>query len=119
VPQAVTRFTGVIKGIFFDVDRDTIKPASYETLRKAVRVLQDFPTVKVEISGHTDIDGDREHNLDLSQRRAESVKRHLVNAGIDAARLTTRGAGPDEPIADNTTARGKAQNRRIQFKLIE
>ena len=118
VPQAVARFTGVIKGIFFDVDKDTIKPSSYVTLRNAVKVLGDFPAVKVEISGHTDSDGSREHNTDLSRRRAESVKQFLVDAGIDPGRLTTRGAGPDQPIAENRTARGKAQNRRIEFKLI-
>ena len=118
VPTAVSKFTGVIKGIFFDVDRDTIKPTSYLTLRSAVRVLKDFPEVRVEISGHTDSDGARDHNVDLSQRRAASVKQFLVDAGIDAARLTTVGAGPDQPIAANTTSKGKAQNRRIEFKLI-
>ena len=81
-------------------------------------MLKEFPDVRVEISGHTDTDGDRDHNLDLSARRAEAVKRYLVDAGIDGARLQTRGAGPDEPIADNATKAGKAQNRRIEFKLI-
>ena len=118
VPKALKKFTGVIKGIFFDVDRDTIKPTSYLTLRSAVRVLKDFPEVRVEISGHTDSDGARDHNIDLSQRRAASVKQFLVDAGIDADRLTTVGAGPDQPIAANTTSKGKAQNRRIEFKLI-
>jgi outer membrane protein OmpA-like peptidoglycan-associated protein len=119
VPKQVTKFTGVIKGIFFDVDKDTIKKTSRKTLDDAVKVLKDFPDVKVEISGHTDSDGDRDHNIDLSRRRAESVKQYLVDKGLDAGRITTRGAGPDEPIADNKTAKGKAQNRRIEFKLIE
>jgi len=117
VPRAVTKFTGVIKGIFFDVDKDSIKKQSKSTLDNAVKVLKDFPSVKVEISGHTDSSGDRDHNVDLSKRRADAVKKYLVDKGIDSARITTRGAGPDEPIADNNTKDGKAKNRRIEFKL--
>nr|WP_276572746.1 OmpA family protein [Nannocystis pusilla] len=117
VPRAVTKFTGVIKGIFFDVDKDSIKKSSKSTLDNAVKVLKDFPSVKVEISGHTDSSGDRDHNVDLSKRRADAVKKYLVDKGIDSARITTRGAGPDEPIADNNTKDGKAKNRRIEFKL--
>ncbi|MCY1053646.1 OmpA family protein [Nannocystis sp. SCPEA4] len=117
VPRAVTKFTGVIKGIFFDVDKDSIKKTSKSTLDNAVKVLKDFPSVKVEISGHTDASGDRDHNIDLSKRRADAVKKYLVDKGIDSARITTRGAGPDEPIADNNTKDGKAKNRRIEFKL--
>ena len=119
IPKEVTKFTGVIKGIFFDVDKDTIKAKSKPTLDNAVKVLKDFPSVKVEISGHTDADGNRDHNVDLSRRRAESVKKYMVDKGLDASRITTRGAGPDEPIADNKTAKGKAQNRRIEFKLVQ
>jgi outer membrane protein OmpA-like peptidoglycan-associated protein len=118
VPKAVTKFQGVIKGIFFDVNKDTIKKNSRPTLDNAVKVLKDFPEVKVEISGHTDSDGSRELNTDLSRRRAESVKKYLVDKGIDPQRLTTQGFGPDQPIADNATKKGKAQNRRIEFKLI-
>ncbi|MCY1013279.1 OmpA family protein [Nannocystis pusilla] len=117
VPRAVTKFTGVIKGIFFDVDKDSIKKTSRATLDNAVKVLKDFPDVKVEISGHTDSTGDRDHNIDLSKRRADAVKQYLVDKGIDGGRISTRGAGPDEPIADNKTAKGKSQNRRIEFKL--
>ena len=117
VPKEVKNFAGVIKGIFFDVNKDTIKKASSKTLDNAVKVLKDFPDVKVEIGGHTDSDGSRELNTDLSQRRADSVKKYLVDKGIDAGRLTTKGYGPDQPIADNTTKKGKSQNRRIEFKL--
>ncbi len=117
VPKAVAKFAGVIKGIYFDVDKDTIKPASKTTLDAAVKVLKDFDDVHVEISGHTDSDGNREHNVDLSRRRAESVKKYLVDKGIAESRLSTRGAGPDEPIAANDTKKNKALNRRIEFKL--
>src|SRR5690606_193884 len=96
VPRAITKFTGVIKGIYFDVDKDTIKSSSRPTLDKALKVMKDFPTIKVEVSGHTDSSGDREHNVDLSKRRADAVKKYLVDKGIDPARIKTRGAGPDE-----------------------
>jgi OOP family OmpA-OmpF porin len=119
VPKEVKKFTGVIEGIYFDTDQATIKPASKPTLDNATKVLKDYPEVRVEISGHTDTDGDREHNIDLSLRRADAVKKYLIDAGIDAGRITTRGVGPDEPLADNTSAEGKAKNRRIQFALIQ
>ena len=118
LPKEVAAFSGVIKGIYFDVGKDTIKDASRPTLDNAVQVLKDYPAIRLEISGHTDADGKREANLDLSRRRAESVKRYLVEHGIDAGRLETRGAGPDEPIADNKSKAGKAKNRRIEFMLI-
>ena len=117
VPKEVAKFSGVIKGIFFDVDKDTIKKTSRPTLDNAVKVLKDFPDVNVEIGGHTDSDGSRDHNVDLSQRRAESVRKYLIDKGIDGSRLTAKGYGPDQPIADNATKKGKSQNRRIEFKL--
>lgn len=119
IPTEVAKFTGAIRGINFDVDKDTIKKNSSKTLKAAVKVLKDFPDVRIEVSGHTDTDGSREHNLDLSRRRAEAVKKYLVDHGIDASRIETRGAGPDEPVADNSTRRGKAKNRRIEFKLLQ
>jgi outer membrane protein OmpA-like peptidoglycan-associated protein len=110
--------TGVIRGIYFDLDRDTIKPRSRPVLDRAVAVFLEFPSVRVEISGHTDSTGALAYNHDLSRRRAESVKRYLVEHGIDAARIQTRGAGPDEPIDTNRSAAGRAKNRRIEFDLL-
>jgi outer membrane protein OmpA-like peptidoglycan-associated protein len=118
VPKEVEKFTGVIQGIFFDTNKAAIKPASRTTLDGAVEVLKKFDSVRVEISGHTDSSGKYDHNVDLSGRRAEAVKKYLTDAGIDAGRIETRGAGPDEPIADNKTKAGKAKNRRIEFKLL-
>jgi len=118
VPKSVVKFSGAIKGIYFDVDKDTIKKTSRKTLDEAVSVLKEFGDVRLEISGHTDSDGDHDHNVDLSARRAEAVRKYLIDAGIDPSRLTARGAGPDEPVADNKTKAGKALNRRIEFKLL-
>ena len=85
VPEEVKKFTGAIRGINFDVDKDTIKKNSTKTLNAAVKVLKDFSDVRIEISGHTDTDGSREHNLDLSKRRAEAVKKYLMGQGIDGS----------------------------------
>ncbi|MDC0720950.1 OmpA family protein [Nannocystis bainbridge] len=118
MPAAITKFTGVIKGIFFDLGKATIKPTSKKTMDGTVQVLKDFPSIRVEIVGHTDNTGSRDVNLDLSRQRAESVREYLVAQGIAADRIQTRGAGPDEPIADNKTAKGRAVNRRIEYKVI-
>jgi outer membrane protein OmpA-like peptidoglycan-associated protein len=118
VPAAIKKFSGVIRGIQFATNSADITPGSKPLLNEAAKVLTEFPDLKLEISGHTDTQGQREHNLDLSKRRADSVKAYMVEQGVPADRLATRGAGPDEPIADNKTNAGRAQNRRIEFKNI-
>ncbi len=118
VPDAVKKFTGVIEGIQFDTGLATIRASSKPTLDQAAAVLSEHPSLRVLITGHTDTDGTRDRNMKLSADRAESVKAYLVIKGIDAGRVETRGAGPDEPIADNATAEGKQKNRRIEFKLL-
>ncbi len=119
IPETIKKFTGVIAGIEFDRGKDTIRPVSEPVLTNALSILKEYPQLRFEISGHTDTDGSRENNVDLSRRRAESVKKWFVDHGIEASRIETRGAGPDEPIADNKTAAGKQKNRRIEFKLLQ
>jgi outer membrane protein OmpA-like peptidoglycan-associated protein len=118
LPEEVKKYTGVIEGIYFDTAKATIRAKSYPTLDAAVKVLADYPALRVEISGHTDSNGKRDKNLVLSQDRANSVKAYLVGKGIAEDRIVTRGAGPDEPIGDNKTSSGRQMNRRIEFKLI-
>ncbi len=118
VPAEFADLAGILEGILFDTDKDVIKKESKPILDRAVEVLQKYPQVRIEISGHTDSAGGYEHNVDLSQRRAESVKTYLIDAGIDAGRIETRGAGPNEPIATNDTKEGRAQNRRIEVKIL-
>ncbi|TAF93306.1 MAG: OmpA family protein [Cytophagia bacterium] len=103
-------------GILFDVNSDKIKPESYGVLKELGTVLKENATVKVRIIGHTDADGDDAKNLDLSKRRAASVKAALATEfGIDATRMETDGKGETQPAAPNTTAEGKANNRRVEF----
>jgi outer membrane protein OmpA-like peptidoglycan-associated protein len=118
LPVDLTALSGTLRGINFAFMSATITAGSRPALDRAVAVFLEFPSVRVEISGHTDSTGALAYNHDLSRRRAESVKRYLVEHGIDAARIQTRGAGPDEPIDTNRSAAGRAKNRRIEFDLL-
>ncbi|MCP1383857.1 OmpA family protein [Runella salmonicolor] len=103
-------------GILFDVNSDKIKPESYGVLKELGTVLKENATVKVRIIGHTDSDGEDAKNLDLSKRRAASVKNALQSEfGIEATRMETDGKGESQPAAPNTTSEGKANNRRVEF----
>jgi OOP family OmpA-OmpF porin len=103
-------------GIYFDVNKDVVKPESYGTLKGIAQVLTDNPTVKIKIVGHTDSDGADATNLDLSKRRGASVKNELVKTfSIDASRIETDGKGETEPLAPNDTPSNKALNRRVEF----
>ena len=109
----------VTHGILFDVNSANIKPESYGTLKEMANVLKEFPDLKVKIVGHTDADGKDADNLDLSKRRAASVKAALAKEfGIDEGRMETDGKGESEPMDNNTTPAGKANNRRVEFIKI-
>ena len=119
IPDAVKKFSGVIQGISFDKNKATIRPQSKATLGNAATVLKNFPSINLEISGHTSSEGDAAVNQRLSQERADAVKQWLVDNGVPAEHIKTRGAGADEPIADNKTAAGREKNRRIEFKVLQ
>jgi len=114
--KLITEGKLVSYGIYFDVNKDIVKSESYGTIKEISKVLTDNPDVKIKIVGHTDSDGDDKSNLDLSKRRAASVKSVLVKEfGIDASRIETDGKGESEPIAKNDSVVNKALNRRVEF----
>lgn len=110
--------TVVLKNIFFDTDKYDLKPASFIELEKLVHLLRSNPSLKIEISGHTDIIGSEEHNLDLSGNRAKAVFDYLVSQGISPERMTFAGYGFSRPIDSNDTDEGRANNRRTEFRII-
>ena len=118
LPVEVKKFTGVIRGIQFASGNAKIRKSSFPLLDDAVSVLKQYSTLRIRISGHTDSRGKLAKNQKLSEDRANAVKDYLVSRGVESSRVETRGVGPDEPIADNKTAAGRTQNRRIEFELL-
>ncbi|MCX6266268.1 MAG: OmpA family protein [Bacteroidetes bacterium] len=108
----------VLKNIFFDTDKYSLKEESLAELQKLLSFLQKNPKLKIEISGHTDNVGSSEHNLGLSRNRASSVYDYLVSNGIGKIRLSFEGYGYRQPIDVNTTESGRANNRRTEFKVV-
>jgi OOP family OmpA-OmpF porin len=102
--------------VLFDTNRATIKPEAAEVLLRVANFLRKNPQYRVEIQGNTDSTGPLAWNMKLSEMRAEAVRSYLITNGVAAARLTTRGFGPNEPLAPNNTAEGRAKNRRVDFK---
>ena len=109
----------VLRNIFYEFDKATLLPQSYVELDRLYKLLVDVPTIKIEISGHTDNKGSAAYNQGLSERRAKSVVDYLIGRGISLDRLTFVGYGLAQPIATNDTEEGRALNRRTEFKIIE
>ena len=106
-------------GILFDSGSANIQPQSLGIIRQISQVLMQDESIKLNIIGHTDGDGTDDANLNLSKTRADAVKAVLINIyKISADRLTTDGKGETQPVGDNKTADGKAQNRRVEFVKI-
>ncbi|PKP23122.1 MAG: hypothetical protein CVU05_00940 [Bacteroidetes bacterium HGW-Bacteroidetes-21] len=107
-----------LKDVFFDTGKSTLKPESSPALNELVGLLKAKPTMKIEIAGHTDSDGEDETNIKLSQGRANAVMNYLINKGIASSRLTAKGYGETQPVAGNDTESGKQQNRRTEVRII-
>ena len=106
----------VTNDILFDVNSDVIKKESYAIVNQFGDAMAKNPGLRIKITGHTDSDGADAANLTLSQKRAAAVKKYItVNYGIDGGRIETDGRGESQPVAPNTTADGKAKNRRVEF----
>jgi outer membrane protein OmpA-like peptidoglycan-associated protein len=120
VVQVQAKRIVIKKQINFQTDSDIITPASYVVLDAVADTMLNFPEIRrVEIQGHTDDRGKRDYNVDLSERRAQSVRRYLIDVGVEAGRLEAKGFGPDRPLAPNITAGGRARNRRVEFHITD
>ena len=104
--------------ITFDTDRAEVKPQFYDVLNSVAIVLAEFNKTLVDVTGHTDSDGSDGYNRDLSERRAGAVAEYLVAQGNNPKRFQVLGMGQNEPVAANTTAEGRAQNRRVEIRIV-
>lgn len=109
----------ILEGVEFEFNKADIKAGTTKSLDMAFQTMTDFPTMTVEIGGHTDNVGKAAYNQKLSESRSVSVKNYLVAKGIDASRILTKGYGKTQPIAPNTTEEGRQRNRRIEFKIVK
>lgn len=108
-----------LEGVNFETNSDRLLPGATNILDDAVATLKKNPSIKVEVAGHTDSDGAAAYNEGLSARRAKTVHDYLAAHGIAVSRMTVRGYGESQPIADNSTAAGKAKNRRVVLRITE
>ena len=109
----------ILEKVYFEVDKDIIKPESYKLLDEVAATIMAHPELgKIEVAGHTDSDGNDAYNLDLSQRRVNSVVTYLGARGLDTSRLVAIGYGETHPVATNKTKTGKAENRRVEFNIL-
>lgn len=108
----------VLRNIFFDFDKATLRPESTNELERLIKLLTDVPTLKIEISGHTDNKGSAQYNQTLSESRSKSVVEYLISKGIAKERLEYKGYGLTQPIAPNESDEGRQLNRRTEFKIL-
>jgi len=119
IPKELQKFTGAIPDIQFKVNSDELLSSSFDTLNRAANVLREFSSVRIEIQGHASSDGDDDYNLQLSQRRAASVRTYLVQRGVESMRLTAVGYGEMQPVDTNKTEAGRKRNRRVEFIIVQ
>ncbi len=110
--------TIVLRNIFFDFNQYDLKPESQVELDRIVQLMKDNPTLRIQINGHTDNIGKPADNLRLSENRAQEVVKYLMQKGIQTERLSFKGFGATQPVADNTTEENRAKNRRTELKVV-
>jgi len=115
----LTSALGNFSDAYFEFDDYRVGEASYPILNQVVEIMNRYPTLRLEIAAHTDNMGSFEYNMNLSQRRAQSMVDYLVSKGIEAERLIGKGYGESRPIAINTTEEGKMLNRRVEFIILD
>lgn len=114
-PPAAPPAKLVLTGVNFDFDKSTLRSEDIAIIDRDVASLDKWGNVNIEVAGHTDSRGRDEYNMKLSQRRAEAVRNYLVSKGIASDRLSARGYGESQPVADNATDEGRFQNRRVEL----
>lgn len=105
----------VLNGVNFDYDKATLRPEDLSIIDRDAATLDKWGNVNIEVAGHTDSRGSDEYNMNLSQQRAEAVRNYLISKGIAADRLTAKGYGESQPVADNETDEGRFKNRRVEL----
>jgi OOP family OmpA-OmpF porin len=116
-PLPIKEKVSIDLNVQFDFDRAVVKEGYYDHINKVVKFLETYPEISAVIEGHTCNIGTEEYNMGLSRRRAESVMKHMVDSGIDPARLKAVGYGESMPIADNNTREGRERNRRVEAEI--
>jgi len=109
----------VVMNLLFDTDKFYLKPAEKQKMNGLIAFLKKNNDLKMEISGHTDNEGDEIHNMTLSKNRANSVKKYLVSQGISSFRISTQGFGASQPVSENDSDNGRQENRRVEIKFVE
>lgn len=107
-----------LDNVHFDTDKASLRPDSYTQLKELLEYLQRHEEINIEIAGHTDNVGSDAHNLKLSQDRANTIRTYLLSKGIKASRITAKGYGAGQPVADNGTDAGRQQNRRTEVRIL-
>ncbi len=107
-----------LSDVLFDVDKATIKPGAERSIERIAAVLDQYPDHEIAVEGHTDATGSDEYNQRLSEQRAASVRVQLIDGGVDANRITSRGLGESTPVASNDNAAGRQQNRRVEIVVL-
>ena len=114
-----TRRKIVLRSVYFEFDRSNIRPDAAPVLDEAAGLLRDEGDISIVAEGHTDSIGSDAYNMKLGQRRADSVRNYLVNKGISGKRIRTESYGESRPVATNETAEGRAQNRRVELRVVQ
>jgi len=109
----------VLRGVNFGFDSDAIRPEDQAILDAAIEALTENPAVQVEVAGHSDSTGPESYNQGLSERRAKGVQEYLRKGGVSGQQLDSIGEGEGNPVADNATRDGRAQNRRVELNIRE
>ena len=118
VPSLAKGTTMILENIFFETNKSQLLQQSYNELQRLIQLLNSNPSMRVAIIGHTDNQGKKAYNQQLSERRAQSVVEYLQSHGIKSSRLKYMGMGDSQPIDSNDTAEGRARNRRVALEVL-